>query len=342
MKSCTPAFFVFLIFAYPAISWSDALKRDLAAEKLGCPLGSELIGEPPPQGREVYCGRVFKGSKPVRHGPFITYYRHGQKKVSGNFHQGKRDGLITQYYANGNTKETAHYTDGILDGERVRLFSSGQIAEKEFYKEGKLHGRKETYDFEGKPKFDGHYVEGNPEGPLLAWYPNGQQKHSGFIKNSKKNGTWTSFYLNGEKRSVSGFREGKLHGSAINFRRDGTVKSEMLYEEGKVVKSYRGGAPKEKTHKAVGLDGLKERDAEKFRSYQKNSRRALQSQKAEYSYRPRDPKELERWERARAAKQTSLDRQAASRSRRAKMHADASSSSLTGLFDVSGSKSRGR
>lgn len=327
-----------VLAANPDLSAADALKKDLAAEKLGCPVGSELLGQPPPLGKEVYCARVFNGTRPVRHGPYVSYFRTGQKKLSGNYHHGKKDGLFTQYYASGEEKEKAHYRDGVLEGERIKYFPNRQLAEKEFYKAGKLHGRKETYDFEGKPKYDGHYVEGKPEGPLVAWYPNGQQKYSGFIKDGKKNGTWTNFFMNGEKRSTTQYRDGKLHGASVIYRRDGTVKQETHYESGRVLRNYGGQLPRreQRSTSLNGLAGLQDRDAERYKAWEKTSRRRIAEQRKEHSYRPRDPRELARWENARLVEQRALDRQQNSRQRRAKMAADAESSRLTGLFDVSG------
>ena len=53
---------------------------------------------------------------PVKHGPWVSWYPNGQKKLEGNYEDDAPSGSFTQWHDNGQRSMSAKYVDGIKQG----------------------------------------------------------------------------------------------------------------------------------------------------------------------------------------------------------------------------------
>ena len=67
----------------------------------------------------------------------IKEFIDGQRELSVQYKNGKRDGLCISYFENGQIKGKAQWKDGGPDVEWLRYYENGQIRLIEQYKDGK-------------------------------------------------------------------------------------------------------------------------------------------------------------------------------------------------------------
>ena len=107
--------------------------------KIICPPGAQLMGQPPPQGQEIWCEKKVDG-KPVKDGIFLLFRDNGDRMIEGYFKDGKQTGKWTLWYENGRKKSIDHYKNGVQDGEHIGWYTNGQMAAKGMYKNGQKDG----------------------------------------------------------------------------------------------------------------------------------------------------------------------------------------------------------
>jgi hypothetical protein len=73
----------------------------LTSRTIGCPLGAERMGQPPPAGFEQWCQRLDEKRNYVRHGSYNSWYENGQKKIQGKYVMGRRHGTWTMWNEKG-------------------------------------------------------------------------------------------------------------------------------------------------------------------------------------------------------------------------------------------------
>ncbi len=132
-------------------------KRD----KIVCPPGAQLMGQPPPQGQEIWCQKTVNG-KAVKDGIYILYHESGARMMEGYFKDGKQNGAWTMWYENGHKKSVDHYKSGVQDGEHVGWYPNGQMSAK------------------------GKYLDGKRDGVWKRWGPAGIRNWQEVYKNGKK------------------------------------------------------------------------------------------------------------------------------------------------------------
>ena len=69
-------------------------------------------------------------------GKSIGHYENGQKKLEGNFKDGKREGLHTMWHENGQKKLEGNFKDGKPEGLHTSWYENGKIAGEECYRNG--------------------------------------------------------------------------------------------------------------------------------------------------------------------------------------------------------------
>ena len=102
-------------------------------------------------------------------GPYIRYYENGQIMESGNYVNGKLDGLWTEYYIGGQTKIKIAYSNDVLNGIYEKYYENGEL------------------------KYSGEYVNGKRHGDFLRQFPNGETRETRSYINGKKDGEWTEY-----------------------------------------------------------------------------------------------------------------------------------------------------
>lgn len=229
---------------------AEELEASMADGKVVCPAGTQKIGGAP---QDEYCEKLSSGLKPVRHGPFRSYFRDGSKRIDGTFNLGEPDGTFIIYHRDGKVKDKATYVNGKLYGEHISYFKSGEMEVREIFQDGKLNGHKESYFENGSPRFDGGFKDGAANGIFVLFYDNGKRKTQGFFKMGKRSGTWTNFYRGGERKSEGEYLNGKSDGIWTSYRVDGTVSGILKYKNGRIVKRYKGERRNTQEARAIAL-----------------------------------------------------------------------------------------
>lgn len=68
------------------------------------------------------------------------YYADGQKRIEGEFKDGKRDGKWTYWFANGNKWSEARYKNDIREGKSTVWHENGKKYFEGQYRNGERHG----------------------------------------------------------------------------------------------------------------------------------------------------------------------------------------------------------
>jgi len=123
-----------------------------------CPPGTKLMGEPPPDGSEVFCAKMVDG-KPVKEGRFTLYSPEGSKMMEGVYHDGKQDGEWTLWYDNGQKASIDHYKNGIQDGAHTGWYTNGKISAMGQFKDGKRDGKWKRWDPNGFKNWEEVYKD---------------------------------------------------------------------------------------------------------------------------------------------------------------------------------------
>ena len=87
----------------------------------------------------------------------IGYYPDGQKRIEGEYREGKREGKWTYWYNNGNKWSEAVYKAGLRDGKSTVWHENGRKYYEGNYSAGERTGRWRFWDEEGTLLKQGNY-----------------------------------------------------------------------------------------------------------------------------------------------------------------------------------------
>jgi hypothetical protein len=142
-----------------AIAIVGCQKNENQPVRISCPSGTQLMGEMPPKGDEVWCQKTVNGEA-VKEGPIVLYRESGLKMMEGNYKNGKQDGEWTLYYETGGKKSVDHYKNGVQEGEHIGWYENGQIAAKGQYKNGEQDGLWKRWGPDGIKNWEEVYKDG--------------------------------------------------------------------------------------------------------------------------------------------------------------------------------------
>jgi len=129
-----------------------------------CPAGTTFVKGRSAQGTTLQWCRKPDGTP---HGPWSSYYENGQRWLSGQFVNARKQGNWRSWYNNGRRKAEGPFRDGLPHGRWISWFDSGQ------------------------KKADGHFDTGKMHGASVLWWPNGKIKERGAYRHGKRHGPWT-------------------------------------------------------------------------------------------------------------------------------------------------------
>ena len=148
------------------------------------------------------------------------FYDNGQKRIEGNYKDGKRDGLATEWYDN------------------------GQKSVEESFKDGKRDGLSTEWHGNGLKRYEQRWKDGKRDGVWTSWYEDGQKKWERTVKDGPfmdykrmdyKLMSMEVWKPNGEKCPVTNVKNG--NGVEVWYHeKDGTESLRWTYKDGKMVK----------------------------------------------------------------------------------------------------------
>ncbi len=117
-----------------------------------------------------------KDSKIPFTGKAIALHENGQKKMEGNFKNGKKDGLETSWYEDGQKRSEDNFKDGKLDGLSIFWFPNGQKGNEGIYKDGITEGIHKMWHENGQMRAEAKFENGI--GSTKFWNSKGESVNS--------------------------------------------------------------------------------------------------------------------------------------------------------------------
>jgi antitoxin component YwqK of YwqJK toxin-antitoxin module len=104
--------------------------------------------------------RYKTGSETPYSGAVVSFNSNGQKKLAGNFVNGKEEGLFTEWYQNGQKISEVKYVNGEPEGLETRWHRNGQKQSEINYINGKKEGLETRWNKNGKKHREINHVNG--------------------------------------------------------------------------------------------------------------------------------------------------------------------------------------
>ena len=117
-----------------------------------------------------------KDSKIPFTGKAFALHENGQKKMEGNFKNGKKDGLETSWYEDGQKRSEDNFKDGKLDGLSIFWFPNGQKGNEGIYKDGIMEGIHRMWHKNGQMRAEAKFENGI--GSAKFWNSKGESVNS--------------------------------------------------------------------------------------------------------------------------------------------------------------------
>lgn len=181
---------------------------------------------------------VDSSGRKIQHGPDISYFDDGKRRLEVNYDHGRLQGVLTEWdpYEGDKVREQ-HFKDGLQDGPSTTWYSPKQKRSECTYKDGKIDGKQLYWNshngglqIEEISDADGELVEGT------MWHDNGQKKLHGYFKGAwddvwggpwlygKRDGEWTYWDDKGKVITSGVWNNGKpWEGTCIVPRQSGSL-----------------------------------------------------------------------------------------------------------------------
>ena len=170
-------------------------------------------------------------------GEWIYWHENGQKAQEGEYRDGNRCGKWTYCYENGQKDQEGNYRDGNRCGKWTYYYENGQKEGEWDYCDGKLHGKWTWWHKNGQKDQEGNYRDGNRCGKWTYYYENGQKEAEEEYQNGKLNGKVTYWYKSGKKQVECEYRAGKVHGKTTRWYDSGLKEGEGEFRDGELLNS---------------------------------------------------------------------------------------------------------
>ena len=171
------------------------------------------------------------GSEDPFTGTVVTYHANGQKKVAGEYFEGKREGRWGEWYEKGNVKSEGEWRNNEKVGKWTYWHENGQIQEAGEYRDGEKDGKWGAWYENGQAKFAGQYYSLQPEGTFYWWHENGQKKgetdyRSGEVVRD------CIYYWDGQKQQEIAYFTGETGWEGITWYWSGQTESTSQFRNG--------------------------------------------------------------------------------------------------------------
>jgi hypothetical protein len=150
----------------------DELARRGSPAAIECPAGTTMRGAAPPSGERVWCER----SDATIHGPVLEWFASGQRRMAGEYADGRKQGTWKTFYDGGKPRAEEHWNAGQPTGTWTTWFADGTRATEAQHRAG---GVVEFRSFrpDGSKQRAGTYVNGREDGEWTEWDAGGVATH---------------------------------------------------------------------------------------------------------------------------------------------------------------------
>jgi antitoxin component YwqK of YwqJK toxin-antitoxin module/tetratricopeptide (TPR) repeat protein len=207
---------------------------------------------PNPNGKDILSKQNFKND--VRHGQSQSFYLGTRLSFSGEYFNGRRNGLFVEYHPNGQKSVESTYTHGQLNGLYSEYRWNGNLSFAANYKDGILDGEATYYHPDGSLHYKMNYVDNEAHGEVIMKMPSGEVYaifyydrsvlvgYSYLDKNGnakpmielEKEDKIICYYKNGTKSLETKLMNGEYHGAYTIYDTKGVIFENKTYVYGEI------------------------------------------------------------------------------------------------------------
>ncbi|MBV6645632.1 MAG: toxin-antitoxin system YwqK family antitoxin [Cyclobacteriaceae bacterium] len=173
---------------------------------------------------------AFRLSKGID-GEQTFYYESGQVLSTGEYVEGKEQGLWKYYYESGRLQAEANYASGVEQGKWIWYYESGEVMRNGSYENGLFDGYWANFNAEGVLVDSSNYSIGRRQGAYASFYDDGRRSQLGSYERDKEHGPWILFYPNGNKSAEGSFENGEMRGPWTFWSENGKRLREADYRD---------------------------------------------------------------------------------------------------------------
>ncbi|HBH07297.1 MAG TPA: hypothetical protein DDX92_11920 [Flavobacteriales bacterium] len=180
----------------------------------------------------ILLGQGIVDANGLKQGPWIEYYREGEKRAEGEYLDGARIGAWKFFHLNGKIAQKGKYKEGgKAHGRWVWYFDNGMVLKEENYRKGLEDGDFTEYDSTGNELVRGSYIDGLEDGEW--WVIEGDYRHEGAYIEGLMHGEWKGYYRSNEQLAFKGnYIEGVPDGKHVYYYDNGRKMLEGKYQMG--------------------------------------------------------------------------------------------------------------
>lgn len=162
-------------------------------------------------------------------GIYTTFFDSGEKKYISNYKNDVQDGYYVEYYKNGTIKTQGWFKEGNQYGEWRDYYVNGKIQAITYYHKGNIHGTQEFYSVEGNVFSRLHHEFGKLVKELYYSKDGNILFDNEFLRNENSY-TVTSKHFNKTLQSSYSYVNGLKHGPYKQFDFNGQKIEEGTYK----------------------------------------------------------------------------------------------------------------
>lgn len=146
--------------AAPVLASESGVTISGGTVRLDCPAGTVQNTTKIAKDTDVYCKKTAKqdGNEPTRHGPVVSFWANGQKRVMGQTQDGFKVGKWTFWDENGVKTGETEFLKSHYHGTRVQFHANGTKKEEQQWVKGKREGLTVTYAENGQKVSEMHFA----------------------------------------------------------------------------------------------------------------------------------------------------------------------------------------
>jgi len=141
------------------------------------------------------------------------FIRENRLQMSGNFKDSTckiENGRFKYFHANGILESTGNYVEGKRDGLWLDFHNNGKMSDSTVFSQGKPVGIHLTWYENGYP-FDSTNLKTDGSESYVSWFDNGAPSSAGrYSEGGRQNGKWKYFHKNGKISSIEIYDKSKL------------------------------------------------------------------------------------------------------------------------------------
>lgn len=139
------------------------------------------------EGTEAEAILYYPNGLPASSGKYVNQLKEGKWRFfsytekdllisEAEYHENKKNGLMTNFYPGGKVAERIMYRNDLKHGECLKYYPDGTLTLRTYYENGLINGTFEAFHENGKPEMKGQYKNNLREGLWIIYRKDGSQR----------------------------------------------------------------------------------------------------------------------------------------------------------------------